>query len=80
MKFKNAMQELKDNININFAHAALLYEKKCGFYTELHAGHAGNCCCDSDNRFVWCENSSYTNFNDMKDQIAAALETLNLNY
>ena len=59
MSLSEAKEELKDNINLNFSHAVLLKDKD-GYYTELHGGHAGNCCCCSHEDFVWRASGPYT--------------------
>lgn len=60
MTKKDALKELKKNINLNFAHAVLL-QNNGSYRTELHGGHAGNCCCCDHPDFVWREESVYTN-------------------
>ena len=57
---EEAKEELKGNINVNFCHAVILENENLGYFVELHAGHAGNCCCDSDADFVWREDGVYT--------------------
>jgi len=59
MEKNQAIEELKNNINVNFCHAVLLRDAD-EYYTELHSGHAGNCCCDDHENFVWREESGYT--------------------
>jgi hypothetical protein len=54
-----AIEELKKNINCGMAHAVLLRSKD-GYRTELHAGHAGSCCCDAHADYVWREDGAYT--------------------
>ena len=60
MKKYEALKELEQNINLNFAHAVLLKNKKNEYRTELHSGHAGNCCCAGHQDFVWREELPYT--------------------
>lgn len=60
MTKKQAIKELRCNINLNFCHAVLLHNKQDGYYTELHPGHAGNCCCNQHRDFVWREGGPYT--------------------
>ena len=59
MTLAQAKKELLKNINMNFAHAVLL-KNEDGYYTETHGGHAGNCCCNQHDDFVWREDSPYT--------------------
>ncbi len=59
MEKHEAIEELRRNINCNFSHAVLL-KGDAGYRTELHPGHAGNCCCDQHEDFVWRETSPYT--------------------
>jgi hypothetical protein len=54
-----AIKNLKKNINCNFAHAVLL-QKNGDYRVELHPGHAGNCCCNEHDDFVWRETAAYT--------------------
>lgn len=68
MTKKNAIRELKANINLNFSHAVLLYNGR-SWRTELHAGHAGNCCCNDHDDFVWRETTPYTDIDDMMREI-----------
>lgn len=60
MTLDEAIEELQDNINLRGAHAVLLRDATHGYRTELHAGHAGNCCCDRHPGFVWREEAPYT--------------------
>lgn len=55
-----AKKELARNINCNFSHAVLLRDNAGSYRTELHAGHAGNCCCNQHEDFVWRETAVYT--------------------
>ena len=59
MTKQEAKKELEANINMHFTHAVLLHNSE-GYYTELHGGHAGNCCCCGHEDFVWRETSVYT--------------------
>jgi len=61
MEKKEAIEELRQNINCNFTHAVLLKNSTRGYFTELHTGHAGNCCCNQHEDFVWREEAPYTN-------------------
>jgi hypothetical protein len=67
MKRSEAIKELKHNINCNFSHAVLLCDSKGSWRTELHPGHAGNCCCDEHKDFVWRETSPYTDPSEIDD-------------
>jgi hypothetical protein len=60
MEKAEAIEELKLNINGKHGHAVLLQGDDGCWYTELHAGHAGNCCCNQRRDFVWREESPYT--------------------
>lgn len=60
MNARDAKRELKANINLNFSHAVLLRDKSGSWRTELHGGHAGNCCCNEHKDFIWREESPYT--------------------
>ena len=59
MTKKDAIEKLGLNINLNFSHAVLLKDGD-NYYTELHGGHAGNCCCCDHPNFVWREECPYT--------------------
>jgi hypothetical protein len=67
---KTAQKELLININLNFSHAVLLRDKKGSWKTELHGGHAGNCCCDQHDDFVWREESPYTDPTEVRQIFA----------
>lgn len=67
MNIREAKKELLANINCNFSHAVLLRDKKGSWRTELHGGHAGNCCCDDHSDFVWRETSPYTDPADVRE-------------
>lgn len=66
MNKNEAIENLKANINLNFSHAVLL-KNKDGYYTELHPGHAGNCCCNQHDDFVWREESAYTDESELEE-------------
>lgn len=59
MTLTQAKKKLLKNINLNFSHAVLLKNEE-DYYIELHGGHAGNCCCNQHDDFVWRETSPYT--------------------
>ena len=59
MRLREAKQELLANINAGYSHAVLLRDGR-GYKTELHPGHAGNCCCNEDEGYVWSEQGPYT--------------------
>jgi len=59
MTFNEAKKSLKRNINLNFSHAVLLKNGR-GFEVEVHGGHAGNCCCNRDQDFLWRETAVVT--------------------
>ena len=61
MTLVEAKCELKANANLNFSHVVLLGNNDDGFYTEMHGGHAGNCCCNTHTDFVWRSEAAYTN-------------------
>jgi hypothetical protein len=67
MEKGEAIAELRNNINLNFSHAVLLRNDKDGYYTELHGGHAGNCCCNQHDDFVWREESPYTDESELDE-------------
>jgi len=50
-----------------FAHAVLLKDED-GYYCELHGGHAGNCCCNQHEDYIWREDTPYT-YPDVIDEI-----------
>ena len=58
MSKREAIKELRRNINTG-GHAVLLREGR-SWRTELHTGHAGNCCCNDHDDYVWRETSYYT--------------------
>lgn len=58
MTKREAISELRRNINTG-GHAVLLRDGR-SWYTELHGGAAGNCCCDEHEDYVWRETSYYT--------------------
>ena len=60
MSKQEAIRELGRNINTGGGHAVLLRAGR-SWYTELHAGAAGNCCCNEHEHYVWREASYYTN-------------------
>jgi hypothetical protein len=65
MTKQEAIEELELNINTNFTHAVLLCNN--GEYrTELHTCHAGNCCCDQHEDFVWREESPWTDPDELE--------------
>jgi len=70
MDAKSAQRELLANINLNFSHAVLLRDKRGSWRTELHGGHAGNCCCDQHEDFVWREESPYTEPSEVREIFA----------
>jgi hypothetical protein len=67
MTKQDAIEELRANINLNFAHAVLLCNDNDGYYTDLHGGHSGNCCCNDHDDFVWREDSPYTDEDDLDE-------------
>lgn len=67
MRRSEALKELRANINRNFSHAVLLCDSKGSWRTELHSGHAGNCCCDEHKDFVWRETAPYTYPSEIDD-------------
>ncbi len=72
MTLAQAKKELLKNINMNFAHAVLLktiinLKNEDGYYTEVHGGHAGNCCCNQHSDFVWREDSPYTDPQEVEE-------------
>lgn len=69
MELKSAIEELKQNININLSHAVLLRDAS-GYYTELHTGFADNCCCCSHNDFIWREEGGFTHDNEIQMLVA----------
>lgn len=66
MRLREAKAELKRNINLNYTHAVLRVVGR-SYYTELHGGHAGNCCCNEADGFVWREESPYTDEQEIRD-------------
>lgn len=68
MTLAQAKKELMKIINMKFAHAVLL-QNEDGYYTELHSGHAGNCCCNQHSDFVWRETSPYTDPDEVEEII-----------
>lgn len=72
MDKSSAIRELKKNINCNFSHAVLLYDGR-SWRTELHGGHAGNCCCNDHDDFVWRETAPYTEPDDVVLEISDAI-------
>ncbi len=61
-----ALKKLARNINCNFSHAVLLRDSTGSWRTELHPGHAGNCCCNQHLDFVWRETAPYTDPSDLE--------------
>ena len=66
MTLAQAKKELLENINMNFVHAVLL-KNEDGYYTEVHSGHGGNCCCDQHSDFVWREDSAHTDLEEVEE-------------
>lgn len=73
MDKNSAVRELMANINCNFSHSVLLYDGR-SWYTELHSGHAGNCCCNDHDDFVWRETMPYTDMDDARVEIFDAID------
>ena len=60
MEKKEAIEELRQNLNVKFCHAVLFCTAEGEYYTDLHTGHPGSCYCDWNFNFVWREESEYT--------------------
>jgi len=67
MEKQEALKELERNINYRSTHAVLLCDEKGSYYTELHPGHAGNCCCCDHEDFVWREENPYTDPDELNE-------------
>ncbi len=74
MTQKEAIEDLRDTINTPGApcHAVLFHNSVDGYYVSLHAGFAGNCCCDWHKDFVWREEVGYTPPENLEEIITAA--------
>jgi len=59
MTLRQAQSELRANVNTGSSHAVLLRSGR-SWRTELHAGYAGNCCCDDNEDYIWREAGPYT--------------------
>ena len=66
MTLRQAKKELHANINLGQSHAVLLHNQS-GYYTALHTGFAGHCCCDDHNDYIWREASPYTDTSELDD-------------
>lgn len=64
MTKRQAVSELRRNLNTG-GHAVLLRTGR-SWRTELHAGHAGNCCCNGHEDFEWREERIYTDLDELR--------------
>lgn len=68
MEKQEAIEELRQNLNVKNCHAVLFCNAEGEYYTDLHTGHTGSCSCDWNRDFVWREESDYTDPTEL-DQI-----------
>lgn len=66
MNARDAKKELIKSVNNRYAHVTLLRDKRGSWRYELHAGLAGNCCCNQHKDFVWRETSPYTDASEVR--------------